>query len=115
MAVLTVNGSEIPSPSELKATVFEVGSGEQRSASGSLVVDCVAVKRRLTLKWAQMEPSALGALLGMIGGVFEVGYPDPSEGARTALFRCGEASMGVLRMVGGAPVWVDVSMEWLER
>lgn len=116
MAVLKVNGAEIRSPSELKVTVFEVGSGEVRSASGGLVTDCVAVKRKLSLKWATMEPAELGALLGAVSGeVFTAEYPDPKEGTRTAVFHCGETLTGVLRIVGGAPVWVDISMEWTEK
>lgn len=116
MAVLQVNGAEIRSPSELKVTVFEVGSGEIRSASGGLVADCVAVKRKLELKWATMEPSELGALLGAVsGGIFSAEYPDPMAGTRSAFFRCSEALAGVMRIVGGEPVWVDVSMEWTEK
>lgn len=116
MAVLTVNGAEVRAPSELKVTVFEVGSGEIRSASGGLVTDCVAVKRKLSLKWATMEPGELGALLGAVSGEdFSAEYPDPMAGVRTAVFRCGESLAGVLRIVGGEPVWVDVSMEWTEK
>ena len=116
MAVLTVNGAAVKSPTSLKVSVFEVGSGEVRSASGSLVSDCVAVKRIVALEWAMMEPAELGALLSAVsGGAFEAEYPDPMEGARKAFFRCGESVAGVLRMVDGAPVWTEVSMEWTER
>ena len=45
MAVLTINGAEIPAPSELKVSIFEIGSGEMRSASGKLVSDRVAIAR----------------------------------------------------------------------
>lgn len=116
MAVLTVNGAAVKSPSALKVSVFEVGSGQQRSASGALVVDCVALKRRLELNWAHMTPGELGELLGAVsGGGFSAEYPDPMLGVRTADFRCGEAVAGVLRIADGAPVWTDVSMEWLEK
>ena len=116
MAVLTVNGAAVKSPSALRVTVFEVGSGETRSASGGLVSDCVAVKRSIALSWAFMEPGELGVLLSAVnGGAFEAEYPDPAEGVRKAFFRCGESIAGVLRIVDGAPVWTDVSMEWMER
>ena len=116
MAVLTVNGAAVKSPSELKVSVFEVGSGELRSASGALVKDVVAKKRRLSLRWAHLAPSELGALLRQVGGAqFSAVYPDPEDGLRTAQFCCGEASAGVLRVDGGSPVWTDVQMEWIER
>ena len=115
MAVLTINGAVVKSPSSLKVSIFEVGSGDVRSASGSLISDCVAVKRRLALQWAAMEPDELSALLNAVSGGFEAEYPDPAEGMRKAFFHCGESVAGVLRMVNGAPVWTEVSMEWTER
>lgn len=116
MAVLTVGGAAVASPTELKVGIFEVGSGEMRAASGAMVTDCVAVKRRLSLRWAHMTPVQLGSLLGRVSGAyFEAGYPDPAGGMRTAQFRCGEISTGVLRMADGNPVWTDVTMEWTER
>ena len=117
MAILTVGGAAMPSPSEMKVAVFEIGSGEVRSASGALVKDVSAVKQRLSLRWAHLTPVELGNLLGAVSGAFfEAEYPDPvTAAARTAVFRAGECSAGVLRMVGGEPVWTDVSMEWIER
>lgn len=117
MAVLTVNGAAVPAPSEMKVALFEVGSGDVRSASGALVRDVVAVKRRLTLRWASLSPEALGSLLGAVSGAFfQAEYPDPVlMQMRSATFRAGEAAVGVLRMTDGAPVWTDVTMEWTER
>jgi len=116
MAVLKVSGAEVKSPSALKVSLFEVGSGQVRTSSGALVSDCVAVKRKLALKWAFMAPDELGVLLNAVSaGAFEAEYPDPAEGTRTAQFRCGEAVTGVLRVADGAPVWTDISMEWMER
>ena len=42
MSTIKVNGAAVPSPSELKVTVFDVSSGEARSASGGLVMDRIA-------------------------------------------------------------------------
>ena len=116
MAVLWVNDLEVAPPSELRVELFDVGSGPVRSASGSLVSDRVAVKRRLHLKWALLSTAQMGALLGAVNDVFfDVRYPDPMTGQRTAVCRCDEKMAGLLRMVGGEPVWVDVEMIWEER
>lgn len=116
MAIWKVDGALIASPSEIQVEFFEVGSGERRSASGVLLSDCVAVKRRLTLRWAHIAQSALEALMRCVGADgFEAVYPDPIAGTRKGNFRCKEASAGVLRMIDDAPVWVDVCMEWTER
>ena len=115
MAVLTINGGDVKSPSEMKVSLFEVGSSPVRSASGDLVSDCIAIKRRIALRWAHMEPAELSLLLAAAGDDFVVKYPDPAEGMRTARFRCSEKAAGVLRITDGTPVWTDVSMEWTER
>lgn len=116
MAVLMVDGAAVKSPSEMKVSMIEIGSGELRSASGALVKDVVAVKRRLGLRWAHMTPLELSALLGKVkNAYFDLSYPDPEGGMRTAQFRCGDISTGVLRMDGADPVWTDVAMEWSER
>ena len=118
MAVLTVNGAEMPSPSELKVEIFDVGASGERSASGRLVVDRVAVKRRLRLKWAFLTPAQLGLLLGAVGqaAFFEVACPDPETGgAREMECACGERTAGVLMIRDDQPVWTNVEMEWLER
>ena len=116
MAVLWVNDAEIAPPSELRVELFSVGSGPVRSASGSLVSDRVAVKRRLNLKWTLLSTEQMGALLGAVGeGFFKVKYPDPQAGRRTMTCCCGEQMAGALRMLGGEPVWMDVEMTWEER
>lgn len=117
MSVLTVNGAEIPTPSELQVSIFDVGSGDMRTMSGKLVSDIVAVKRRLSLRWAHLSPVELGALLGKISAAFfEVTYPDPMDAADRAITcRCGESTAGVLQIRAGQPVWVDVRMEFIER
>ena len=101
MAVLKINGVDAPSPSELKVRIFDVGSSGERSASGGLVVDRVAVKRELTLRWAHLTPAQLSALMEDTGG--EVFF--------SATYR----SSGVLLVRGGEPVWTDVEMTWTEK
>lgn len=117
MAMLMVGGEGIPSPSELKVTIFDVGSEEVRSASGALVVDRVGRKRRLSLRWAHLTPAQMGRLLRLTGAAFfQAEYPDPETmGQRSMICRCAQSDAGVLRMLSGEPVWTDVEMEWLEK
>ena len=117
MAMLTVNGAAIPAPSEMQVTVFDVNPAQERSAAGELVMDRVAVKRRIDLRWAYLAGSDLAALLSAVGGgFFEAGYPDPVTGeARSMRCCCGDRASGVLRMEDGAPVWTNVEMSWTEK
>ena len=117
MAVITVNGAEMPSPSKLEVEIFDVGSREGRSASGRLVRDRIAVKRRLTLKWACLTCAQMGTLLSAVaGGFFEAACPDPETGKmRASQYSCSERTAGVLCIRDGEPVWNNVKMEWTER
>jgi len=81
------------------------------------VIDHVAAKRRLELRWPCLAPDQLQILLNATcGAFFEAGYPDPiAGGMRTMTCYCGERAMGVLRMDGGRPLWTDIEMNWIER
>ena len=115
MAVIKLNGAAVVSPSALKVEIFDVGSAETRSASGRRVVDRVAVKHRLTLRWAMLSAEQAQALMEATDGKkFQATYPDPALGERTGWFGCETRSAGVMRMVGGAAVWTDVEMQWAE-
>ena len=93
-----------------------MGSGQMRSVSGRLVEDIVAVKRRLSLKWAALDGRQMEALLEAASGpFFTVTCPDPQEGSRTMMCRCGGRAAGVLKRRGAEAVWTDVSMIWTER
>lgn len=114
MAVIAINSIPAPSPSKLTVSVQNIGSTGTRTASGMLVTDLVAKKRKLKLKWAHLTPAQLGDLLSRVAGEFTLEYPDP-EGVRTSVFVNGDVSMGVLMVSSGVPVWTDVEMEWTER
>lgn len=115
--MLKINGSAAPSPSAMQLAIEDVSPAVERSAAGDAVRDFAGTKRRLKLRWAHLTGAQLSALLGAVDGAFfDVDFPDPQTGG-TARMRCWCAarSMGVLRMQGGAPVWTDVEMEWMER
>lgn len=118
MAVITVNNVNMPTPTTLKVTIFDVASSADRNASGAVVMDRVGTKRKLEMTWARLTPTQLSTLLNAVGTdvFFTAGYPDPQTAAtRTMTCYCGDRAVGVLRMVNGAPVWTNVEMNWIER
>lgn len=116
MAMITVGGEGIPSPSEMKVTLEALGTGELRAASGRMVIDRMGRKRRLHLKWAYLTQDELAAMLGRMGeGFFSASYPDPLTGTmRTMRCYSPEPTAGVFRVEGGKAAWKDVEMEWAE-
>lgn len=117
MAMLEINGVEVPAPSSMKLTLFDVGSTQTRNAAGGVVVDRLGVKRRLDLKWNYLDAADLETLMEQMGTdiFFSVLYPDAQDGMRQMECYCSEKSAGVLRMRNGVPEWIDVQMCWTER
>ncbi|MBQ8508255.1 MAG: hypothetical protein IJ466_12605 [Clostridia bacterium] len=118
MAMLLINGAEMPAPSALKVTLFDVSSPQERSAAGGIVMDRVAVKRRLELSWAFLSGSDLARLLNAVteAAFFEADYPDPAAGEmRGMTCCCGDRATGILRMEGGEPIWTNVEMTFTEK
>lgn len=118
MAVLKVNGADMPAPSAMKISIFDVSATADRSASGKMIIDRVGTKRKLELSWAYLSAAELSALLTAVGEktFFTAAYPDPQTGGeRSMTCYCGDRATGVLRMENGAPVWTDVEMNWIER
>lgn len=118
MAILSVNGVNMPSPSAMKVNIFDVSSSADRNASGYAVIDRVGVKRKLEMTWAHLTAQQLSSLLTAVGTntFFTAQYPDPQTGtSRSMTCYCGDRAMGVLRMQNGVPVWTDVQMNWIER
>lgn len=116
--MLTVNGANLPAPSAMKVSIFNVGAQAGRTASGRAVVDRVGVKRKIELKWAHLGASDMQSLLAAIGSdtFFSAVYPDPATGAaRTMQCYCEEKKTGILRMADGAPVWIDAELTLIER
>lgn len=117
MAMLMVNGAAVPAPSTMRLTLFDLSSAQERNAAGELVLDRVAVKRRIDLSWARIGSAALASLLAaMNGGFFQASYPDPATGEmRSMTCCCADRTAGVLRMEDGAAVWTNVEMSWTEK
>ena len=63
MAVLTINGGDVKSPSEMKVSLFEVGSSPVRSASGDLVSDCIASRYEADKQAALIRAEQEGAYI----------------------------------------------------
>ena len=63
MALLTVNGAEMPAPTTLKINIFDVSATADRNASGNVVIDRVGTKRKLEMTWAHLTPAQLSLLL----------------------------------------------------
>ena len=61
--MLTINGAEMPSPSEMTVTLEDRGETSAINALGQRVADRMAVKRVVHLTWALLTGGELAAMV----------------------------------------------------
>jgi len=108
---------QIKTPTELKVGIFRLSKAE-RLASGKMVMDIIATKRRLDLSWEIIEDNELQKILDLLDSrVFhKVVYPDPQSGEEYPITAyVGDINQEIFQERGGIRYWRDVSMALIEQ
>jgi len=117
LAILTVNGADVPAPTTLSVYMEDAGGATQRAINGELLVSRAAVKRRMEAYWAYVAPDQLRTLLenALQSTPVTVSYPDPVTGQdRQMNAHCKLRRMDMKRLQGASPVWTGVQMTFTE-
>lgn len=114
--MLEVNNMPIPSPTEFKVGIMDISEAE-RNAQGDMLIDRIATKRKLELKWDYLSAQEMSRLLQLVNSVyFFVKYPDPMTGRlETKHFYCGDRNIGMYKYEKGQAFWSDASFNFIER
>lgn len=114
--MIEINNVIIPTPSSFKVGIMDINNAE-RNAQGDMLIDRVATKRKIELKWKTLTPYELTELLGMVNDVyFFVKYPDPLTGQLDIkTFYCGDRSIGMYSYINSTPLWTDISFNFIEK
>jgi len=118
MAMIYIDGVEMPSPAEFSVEFEDVGDMGRRNALGQRLVDRVAVKRIITVSWPRLDREKAALIMAAACGnvFFEAGYHDPETGEmRTGTFRVVSRSAVMHRAEEGGAVWAQLDMKWEER
>lgn len=119
MALLNINGVDMPTPSSYEYSIQDISKAE-RVASGDIVIDWIATKGKIYLKFNHLTRADLSLLLGAIQSTsfttsFTVEYEDPITLTKiTGNFYVGDRKMGLFRYVNGEPVWMAVTFNLIE-
>lgn len=115
--MLKVNGTTIKTPSKLSVGIYDVSKNADRNAEGTILIDRVAVKRKLEMEWPAMTNSEISTLLSAVTAVFfSVTYPDPMTGAnKTITCYVGDRTAPVHRMISNVPMWEGLKMNFIEQ
>ena len=113
--MLKIDGVSIPTPSEFTVGIQDISQAE-RVASGKIVIDRIATKIKLNMKWKYLAPSDLASLLSAIDQVyFDVEYLDPrSNSMQTREFYVGDRTVGMYSYRNGNPIYVDIGFNFIE-
>lgn len=115
--MITVNGTTIKTPSKLSVGIYDVSKNADRNASGDILIDRVAVKRKLEMEWGALTNAQISTLLSAITAVFfTVVYPDPQTGTdKSITCYVGDRAAPMYREISGVPLWEGLKMNFIEK
>jgi hypothetical protein len=116
MALITVAGVALPTPSSYGVGIQDLSKAE-RNAKGTMIIERIATKRTIQIEYKYLSKDDLSKVLKALSGTyFNVTYLDPQiNGNRTASFYCGDRSMGMIDFVDGIPRYKDIQFNLIER
>lgn len=114
--MLEINNVPIPTPSSFQVGIMDLSKAE-RNAKGDMLIDRIATKRKIELKWKHLEVGQLASLLQLVNNVyFFVKYPDPMTGRfETKTFYVGDRTTPMYSFIDGKPVWNDIGFNIIEK
>mgnify|MGYP000863299845 FL=1 len=115
--MIKVNGTTIATPQKLSVGIYDVSKNADRNAKGTILIDRVAVKRKLEMEWGALTNAQISTLLSAVTSVFfNVTYPDPQTGAdRTISCYVGDRTAPMLMYQNNIPMWEGLKMNFIQK
>jgi hypothetical protein len=115
MAKILINGVALPTPTELQVGIMDISKAE-RNASGRMIIERIATKRKLFITYAYITSSDAAKTLKMISpAYYNVTYHDPQEGhLMSGQFYCGDRQLGYIDYINGVARYKDFGFNLIE-
>lgn len=116
MSLIKINGVDIPTPTSYSVSIQDLSNAE-RNATGTMIIERIATKRKIELGWSYLTKEKTSILLNAINPVFfNVQYIDPQTGGiKSGTFYCGDRSIGLIDFKNGKPRYKDIKFNLVER
>ena len=114
--MLKIAGITVKAPTELKVGRFDL-SKSGRTASGKMVMDIIATKRRVDVVWKMVPDSELQTIIDTITAnkpFFSLEYPD-TRGSKTMTCYAGDIITSLWHTKNGVRFWEDVQISFIEQ
>jgi hypothetical protein len=116
VALITIDGVEIPAPTKYTVNIMDISKSE-RNAAGEMITERIATKRKIEMSWDILGQDDTSTLLNSVDPVFfYVEYIDPKTGGlRTGTFYSGDRSSPAITFSNGIMQYKDVKFNIIER
>lgn len=116
MALIKINGVDIPTPSDYKIGINDINKVE-RNANGDMLGERITTKRKIELAWKSLSPSQLSQVFNAVSSLFFiVDYFDVQDNAaRTGTFYAGDRNCGMISFLNGVPKYEGIKFNLIER
>ncbi len=106
----------MPTPTELQVDYQDISKAD-RNANGLMIIERIATKVKLEIKYAYLEAGDLATILNAVAPTYyNVTYLDPkSNSYKTGSFYCGDRTVGMIDYINGNPRYKDLSFDLIER
>ena len=114
--MLKIAGITVKAPTELKVGRFDL-SKSGRTASGKMVMEIIATKRRVDVVWKMLTDSELEKIIDTITAnkpFFSIEYPD-AGGTKTMTCYAGDIITSLWHTKNGVRYWEEVSIGFIEQ
>lgn len=114
--MLKINGVAIATPSAYEVTIQDLDGESNRNASGNMIRDRIAVKRKLNLEWPPLSQWEVSTLLNAVSSIFfTVEFPDPQLGMVTKTMYVGDRTAPAYQYKSGEVKWSNLKMNFIEK
>ena len=114
--MLKIAGVSVKAPTDLKIGRFDL-SKSGRTASGKMMMEIIATKRRVDVVWKMLPDNELQKIIDTITAnkpFFSLEYPD-AGGTKTMTCYAGDIVTSLWHTKNGIRYWEEVSIPFIER
>ena len=115
MALISVSGVALPTPSEFQVGYMDVSKAE-RNANGTMIIERVATKRKLFITYAYISENDASLILKQIAPTtYTVVYMDPqTRSMKSGSFYCGDRNLGMIDYINGKARFKELTFNLIE-